>query len=70
MNTPEHPSIKNAFLYGYPDKPRNEIDTTCPICGKQAKYFWLNNDEIIGCDWCTSLEEVDAEEYIYDNTED
>lgn len=69
MTIPDHPSVKNALLYGYPDGPRKEVDTTCPICRKQAKTFWLNNDEIFGCNICALVDEVDAEEYIYERME-
>lgn len=70
MNIPDHPAIKNALLYGYPDGPRKEIDTTCPICKREARYFYLNNGELFGCDKCTAIDEVDAEEYIHDHMED
>lgn len=68
MTIPEHNEIKNVLLYGYPSWSETEIEPICPWCGMIAQNFYLNKGKIIGCDKC--LDEVNAEEYIYDRTED
>ena len=45
---PDAPWIRDAELNGIPsyDPP------PCPVCGKEAEYFYIVDGQVIGCDHC------------------
>ena len=55
---PDHPTIKNMELSGYPDGKAPEVPV-CPVCGRECGYVFCNrDDEIVGCDEC--IKEINA----------
>lgn len=55
---PDHPTIRNLELSGYPDGkvPKEPI---CPICGSGCEVIYRDRErEIVGCENC--VKEIDA----------
>lgn len=40
---------------------RQEIEAICPECDKKCKYFYVNDKEVLGCEYC--IEKVNAWDY-------
>lgn len=52
-NIPDHPVIRNCERYGYPYGEEHEKIPICPVCGKEAEDFYIDESkDILGCNNC------------------
>lgn len=63
----DHPIVRNLERTGTPDG-RDEIDTSCPVCGQYAERYFIQDREIIGCNEC--IDSVDSTEYLTEQAEE
>ena len=55
MRDLEHPDITRLMREGMP-----EAETKyCPCCGAECEKFLVQDHEIIGCDYCIKIYDVD-----------
>lgn len=49
---PDHPDIRRAEATGYVHG--EPVEPICPVCGASCYMVYLTQNEIVGCDECTS----------------
>ena len=63
-DTPDHPTIRNLKLFGWPDGKEAQYPK-CPICNEETDTFYRNSEyDIVGCGIC--ITSIDAWDHIYE----
>lgn len=51
----DHPDIARIERTGYGE---DEINPTCPVCGRECNEVYIHDGEVVGCDLCVDILDV------------